>query len=192
MLEVSPRLGRSFQPGDGGAGSEKIVIISDALWQRRFGGEADALGQQILLNDQPHTVVGVMPRRFRLLNEDEAFWLPVDMNSRLDDSTVRGLHGIGRLEVGVTQTGRSNLPTSGRQAANGRPRYLRPGGSASHPRRSPGSMTPRATRCSSCSARFGFVLLITCANVANLFRRRRRRGQREDGISPALGARAVN
>ena len=79
MLGAHPRVGRGFEPGDGGLGSERVVIIGDALWRKRLGGSADVVGQRMLLNDVPYTVIGVMPRKFRLLDKDESFWLPVDM-----------------------------------------------------------------------------------------------------------------
>ena len=112
MLGVQPKLGRSFATGDGAPGSERVVIISDAIWHRRFGGQADVLGQQMMLNDVGYTVVGVMPRRFRLLQEEEAFWLPVDLAARVTDPTARGFYGLGRLAPGVCSAFR--LPGHGR------------------------------------------------------------------------------
>ena len=102
MLDVRPRIGREFQPGDGGPGSEPMVI-SEGFWERRFGGDASAIGQQLLMNDTPHTVIGIMPRRFRLLNADESFWLPYDVNARISERPPVGFSGIGRLATGVEQ-----------------------------------------------------------------------------------------
>jgi putative ABC transport system permease protein len=75
MLGVQARLGRGFTDDDGRPGSERVVVIAEDLWQRRFGGDADVLGAEMLLNDEVYTIVGVMPRRFRLVHgEREAVW----------------------------------------------------------------------------------------------------------------------
>jgi hypothetical protein len=60
------------------------------VWRRRFGGEAAVLGQQVKLNETDYTIIGVMPRRFRLLNEEESFWLPVDLQAFVTDTRFAG------------------------------------------------------------------------------------------------------
>jgi putative ABC transport system permease protein len=114
MLDVRPRLGREFRHGDGAPGSEPVVIISEGLWQRRFGGDPGALGQQLLMNDTAHTVIGIMPRRFRLLSEDEAFWLPYDMNGRISERPPVGSTPSDGSHLESTRRPRSRLQTKWR------------------------------------------------------------------------------
>ena len=89
MLGVEPRLGRGFMDGDGRPGGDRVAIISDDLWRRRFAAQPDVLGRPIALNDQDYTIVGVMPRRFRLLMGKEAVWVPIDLRSSLGDESLR-------------------------------------------------------------------------------------------------------
>ncbi len=102
MIDASPQFGRGFMAGDGQPGSAPVVLISDGVWRRRYGGDPEVLGRNMLLNDRPYTIVGVMPRRFRLLTADEAIWLPVDLDASRGDTTLFGLWGLGRLRPGVT------------------------------------------------------------------------------------------
>jgi putative ABC transport system permease protein len=101
MLGVAPRLGRDFIAGDGRPGAERVAIISDALWRRRFASARDVIGRRIALNDQDYTVLGVMPQRFRLLSEKDDVWVPVDLRGHIGDSHADEFYGIGRLARGV-------------------------------------------------------------------------------------------
>jgi putative ABC transport system permease protein len=112
MLGVQPRLGRRFIQGEGGPAGERVVVIGEALWQRRLGGREDVLGTHLVLNDEPYTIVGVMPRRFRLTGDKEALWLPYDLPSNAGDSSVRGFFGIARLAPGVAEGSEQQLAES--------------------------------------------------------------------------------
>jgi putative ABC transport system permease protein len=187
MLDARPQIGRTFEKGDGAPGSERVVIISDATWRRRFGGQADVLGRTATLNEQDYTIVGVMPRRFRLLNEDEAFWLPFDIEAHAGDSSFRG-YGLARLAPGVSQASAQGLAdqiASRLQAEKPLQMTWGLGLQQKHVARVDETTT---TALYVLLGAVGFVLLITCANVANLFLAQAPARQREMAIRSALGA----
>ena len=66
MLGVAPQLGRALRPADDRAGAENVLVITHALWQRRYGGSRDVLGRRLTIGDQPFTIVGVMPPDVRV------------------------------------------------------------------------------------------------------------------------------
>src|SRR5689334_15049106 len=76
LLGVEPTLGRVLAPEDDRPGAAKVAVISYGLWQSRYGGEASVIGRDILLNDEKHTVVGVMPKDFQFLDAEIRLWVP--------------------------------------------------------------------------------------------------------------------
>jgi predicted permease len=102
VLGVRPLLGRAFTPADDRPGVN-VVIISHALWQRRYGGDASIVGRTILMSDVRYEVIGVAPRAFVFLNREIDYWTPIRLTP--EQASARGNHFlnvVGRLKPGVS------------------------------------------------------------------------------------------
>lgn len=120
MLGATPQVGRDFLPEEDQPGHNNVVILSQGLWQKRFGGDPKIVNQAITLDGQSYTVVGVMPGAFRFGGPDLDLWTP--MAFTVKQSQQRGGHyvsAIGQLKLGVTeQQARAELVAiAGRLAA---------------------------------------------------------------------------
>jgi hypothetical protein len=107
VLGVDAALGRTFAAGEDQPGREHVVVLSHGFWQRRFGG-ADVVGQQVTLDGEAYTVVGVMPPDFQFApfwaTRAEA-WVPLNFGRRVSDRRGQSLRVFARLKPGVTQGG---------------------------------------------------------------------------------------
>jgi predicted permease len=106
LLDVRPLLGRTFLPSEGTPGNNAVVILSHALWQRKFGGDPRVIGRTTILSDQPYVIVGVMPPGFQFPGQDTQLWTPAAFSA--DDRSLRRdnhfLRVIGRLKRDRTWT----------------------------------------------------------------------------------------
>src|SRR5436189_62917 len=101
MLGVAPKLGRWFSSEEDEAGARRVILLSDGLWQRRFGADPQTIGRSITLDGIDYTVVGVMPPGFHfapLWQTQAEMWTPLTLASRINDRSGRSLRLFARGE----------------------------------------------------------------------------------------------
>jgi len=201
VLGVDPLLGRAFEPSDEALGAEAVLMLSHGFWKRAFGGDPHVVGRSFEMNDKPHRVVGVLPPIPQFPRENDVymptsacpFRAAAEPRAASNRNAFRMLTLMGRLASSSESHAREDVARAGRSIAEAHPDVTPP--AAGHRARVV-SLHERLVRRARPTLRLLagtalLVLVLSCANVANLTLARLLRRERELAVRASLGATRV-
>ncbi|HUB82810.1 MAG TPA: ABC transporter permease [Bryobacteraceae bacterium] len=186
-LGVPPVIGRDFRSDEDQPGKDHVVVLSNRLWQRRFGGKRDLVGQSIRMNGEQYTVVGIMPsgQMDRMPNE---LWVPLTIKPEQINHDFHWLLAMGRLKPGVSiKQAQADMDAVTQHIGEVYPQDKGWGASV-EPLRNDFLGKQAITGMYVLMGAVGFVLLIACANLTNLLLARGTSREREIAIRVSIGA----